>query len=237
MNDCPFDQDGKLKPQHMRIPPLVQSISNVTLSQHASTVLLNPLHSFFLLLPPFSRFNFSLRKYCFPNVRTAQIDLLYAHAEFINDHFQLWVSDWFRKRDSSSSRMTLERPDPRLSAHFHSAESGPRRTVSAGGTFAVETESKMFADAFFARDSRSTDFTRDATPTEMTNGHDFTRNVFDINMESVEATVQRGPVKATERSIEKVGSYTDPYPCACDCSVSLNRKRRFIAHIAVTRVA
>lgn len=217
----------------MRLPPLVQSQnnqkqSNVTLSQHASTVLLNPLHSFFLLLSPFSRFNFSLRKCCFPNVRTAQIDLLYAHAEFINDHFQLWVSDWFRKRDSSSSRMTLERPDPRLSAHFHSAESGPRRWVSAGGTFAVETESKMFADAFFARD---------ATRTEMNNGHDFTRNVFDINMESVEATVQRGPVKSTERSIEKVGTYTYPSPCACDCSVSLNRKRRFIAHIAVTRVA
>jgi len=151
-----------------------------------------------------NQFDTSKRKYCvsLTPAAFAQLDLLYAHAEFINDHFQLWVADWFhiRQHDSNRSSTTSEGSPqdaipmpPKFSATSASepgvartTSAGVARTTSTGGTPAyVETKSKMFANSNFTRDVDG-------------------KNVFDINMEKVAAIAQRGPAKSIERSIEKV---------------------------------
>jgi len=138
-----------------------------------------------------NQFDTPNHKYCvsLTSAAFAQLDLLYAHAEFINDHFQLWVADWFRKRDSNGSSMTFESSasEPGVARTTsagvaRTTSAGVARTTSAGGTprtVYVETKSKMFADSSFG-------------------------DVFDINMEDVAAIAQRGPAKSIERSIEKV---------------------------------
>ena len=144
VNDFPLDKDNlRLKPKHMRVPPILQSIQNVGIvSQHRCIVSASFCLCHCHPLNPFDTLN---RKCCvlLTSAAFAQLDLLYAHAEFINDHFQLWVADWFRKRDSNGSSMTWESSE---------SEPGVARTASAGGTphtVYVETKSKMFADSSF----------------------------------------------------------------------------------------
>jgi hypothetical protein len=98
-----------------------------------------------------------------------------------------------------------------VTAESLASEHGVARTVSAGGTprtVYVETRSKVFAHSSFG-------------------------DVFDINMEGVAATVQRGPSKSIERAIEKV---QPPVPHMLQCfpqppTASL----RSTVHTAATR--
>jgi len=205
---------SRLKPKHMRVPPILQSIENVGfVSQRRCTV----LASFcFCHCHSLNQFDTPNRKCCvsLTPATFAQLDLLYAHAEFINDHFQLWVADWFRMRDSNGSIMTFESSESEPGV-ARTTSAGVARTTSTGGTPAyVETKSKMFANSNFTRD-------------------DDGKNVFDINMEDVAAIAQRGPAKSIERSIEKV----QPQPahmlmCYPQPPTAL---LRFTAHTTATR--